>query len=69
MVSVLALSAVDHGIEPGWVKQKTIKLVFVTFPLSMQYLGERAKTWLAENQDNLYELGRHVYPQTVVSVS
>jgi hypothetical protein len=29
MVSVLALSAVDRVFEPGWVKTKIIKLVFV----------------------------------------
>ena len=44
MVSVLASSVVHHGFEPGWVKPKTIKLVFVAGTLSMQ---ERAKTgWL-----------------------
>jgi hypothetical protein len=47
MVSVLASSAVDRGCEPGRVKQKTIKLVFVASPLSTQHEGERAKTdWL-----------------------
>jgi hypothetical protein len=44
MVSVLASSAVHLGFEPGWVKPKTIRLVFVAAPLNMQ---ERAKTgWL-----------------------
>ena len=37
MVSVLASSAVDRGFEPGQVKPKTIKLVFVTFPLGTQH--------------------------------
>jgi hypothetical protein len=47
MVSVLVSSVVDRGFEPGWVKPKTIKLVFVASPLSMQHKGERAKTgWL-----------------------
>ena len=36
MVSVLASSAVDRGFEPGRVKPKTIKLVFVASPLSTQ---------------------------------
>jgi hypothetical protein len=36
MVSVLASSAVDLGFEPGRVKPKTIKLVFVASSLSMQ---------------------------------
>jgi hypothetical protein len=47
MVSVLASSAVDRGFKPRSVKPKTIKLVFVASPLSMQHLGIRAKTgWL-----------------------
>jgi hypothetical protein len=37
MVNVLALSAVDRGFEPDRVKPKTIKLVFVASPLSMQH--------------------------------
>ena len=41
MVSVLTSSAVHLGFEPGQVKPKTIKLVFVAAPLNMQ---ERAKT-------------------------
>jgi hypothetical protein len=43
MVSILALSALDHGFEawsnqttrPGRIKPMTIKLVFVAFMLSM----------------------------------
>jgi len=47
MVSVLVSSVVDRGFEPGWVKPKTIQLVFVASPLSTQNKGERAKTgWL-----------------------
>jgi len=47
MVSVLVSSVVDRGFEPGWVKPKTIQLVFVASPLSTQHKGERAKTgWL-----------------------
>ena len=46
MVGVLASSTVDCW-SPGQVKSKTIKLVFVASPLSMQPKGERAKTgWL-----------------------
>ena len=44
MVRVPASSAVDCGFEPVRVKPKTIKLVFVASPLSMQHKGERAKT-------------------------
>ena len=43
---VLASSTVDCW-SPDQVKSKTIKLVFVASPLSMQPKGERAKTgWL-----------------------
>jgi hypothetical protein len=37
MVSVLASSAVDRGLEPGRVMPKTIKLVCVASPLSTQH--------------------------------
>ena len=37
MVSMLASSAVDRGFESDWVKPKTIELVFVASPLSMQH--------------------------------
>ena len=47
MVSMLASSGVDHGIEPKPIKLKTIKLVFVASQLSTQFYGARAKTgWL-----------------------
>ena len=47
VVSMLASSAVDRGFEPGRVKPKTMKLVFVAFLQSTQHLGERTKTsWL-----------------------
>ena len=43
---VIASSTVDCW-SPDQVKSKTIKLVFVASPLSMQPRGERAKTaWL-----------------------
>jgi hypothetical protein len=37
MASVLASSAVDQGSSLGWVKPKTIKLVFVDSPLNTQH--------------------------------
>ena len=37
VVSVLASSAVDRGFEPGQVKPKTMKFVFVATPRSMQH--------------------------------
>jgi hypothetical protein len=35
MAGMLAMNSVDRGFEPGCVKPKTIKLVFVASPLSM----------------------------------
>ena len=48
MVSVLASGVVDCRFEPYRIKPKTIKLVFVASPLSMQqHYGERVRTgWL-----------------------
>jgi hypothetical protein len=66
MVCVLGSSVEDCGFESWLGHTKTLKLVFVISPLSIQHYGERAKTWLARHQDNV---GQHVYPQTVVSVS
>ena len=37
MVSVLASSVIDHRFEPDRVKPKTLKLVSVASPLSMQH--------------------------------
>ena len=46
LLSMLASSVVNYRFEPlsGWVKRKTIKLVFVAFQLSTQHEGVRAKT-------------------------
>ena len=37
MVNILDLSAVDRWFSPDRVKPKTIKLVFVTSPLTQQH--------------------------------
>ena len=37
MVIVLDSSVIDRGLNPDRVKIKTIKLVFVACPLSMQH--------------------------------
>ena len=49
MVSVLVLSVVDRGSSPEWVK--SIKLVFVASPLSMQ----KEKRLVARNENNVSE--------------
>ena len=48
MVSSLASSAVDRGLDPRSSQTiDYIKLVYVAFPLSTQHEGERTKTgWL-----------------------
>jgi hypothetical protein len=59
MISLLISSAVDLGLESrlGQTRLQCIKLVFVASQLSMQHRGERAKDWLARNQDNKFEWG------------
>ena len=52
MVSVLTSCVVDVGFEPGRVKPKTIKLVFVASSLNMR---RKSKDWLARNQNNVSE--------------
>ena len=37
MVSVLAMNAVDHGLEPRSGQTKDYKIVFVASPLSTQH--------------------------------
>ena len=36
MVSTLSSNGVDHGFEPDQIKPKTVKLVFVASPQSLQ---------------------------------
>jgi hypothetical protein len=55
MANMLASSSVDLDSSPGLVKSNTLKLVFVTSPLSMQYYGVRTKTGWLVNQNNVSE--------------
>ena len=52
MVSVLVLSVADCGFEPGRVKPKTIKLVFV---VNYAALRRKSKDWLALSQDSVFQ--------------
>ena len=54
MVSMVASSVVDPGYEPGWVKPKSIKLVFSTKHATLR---RKSKDWLARNQDNMPKWG------------
>ena len=70
MVSVLASSAIDNGFEYRSGQSKTIKLVFVSSPLSARLKGVRAKTGcLGTRIMCLRGAVCTVYPWTVVSVS
>jgi hypothetical protein len=55
MANMLASSSVDLDSSPGLVKSNTLKLVFVTSPLSMQYYGVRTKTGWLVNRNNVSE--------------
>jgi hypothetical protein len=63
MVSMLASGVVDRWFEP-----KDYKIDKCFFSAKHAALRRKNKYWLARNQDNV-SVGRHVYPQTVVSVS
>ena len=69
MVSMLDSSAVDHGFEPRSGQTKDNKIGICCFSAKHAALSGKSKDWLARNQDNVSEGGRHVYPCTVVSVS
>jgi hypothetical protein len=67
-VSVLASSAVDRGIEPLVGQTKDYKIGICCFSAKRAALRRKSKDWLARNQNNVSEWGRHVYPWTVASV-
>ena len=65
MISVLALSAVDRGLEPRASQTKDYKIGICCFSAKHAGLRRKSKNWLARNRDNMSEW----YPRTVVSVS
>jgi len=69
MVSVLASSTVDCEWEPHSGQTKEYKIGICCFSANHAALRRKSKDWLARNQDNVFEVERHVYPRTVVSVS
>ena len=70
MVSVLGSSVVDRGFEPRSGQTKDDKIGICCFSAKHAALRRKSKDWLSRNRDNVSEcMGRHVYPQTVVSVS
>jgi len=66
MVSMLAASAVDRGLEPLSCQTKDYKIGICCFSTKHAILRRKSKDWLALNQDNV---NQHVCQQTVVSVS
>ena len=57
MVSVLALSVVDHGFEPRSGQIKDYKIGICCFSAKHAALRRKSKDWLAPNQDNVLEWG------------
>ena len=69
MVSGLASSAVDRGFEPQTDLAKDYKIGICWFSAKHSASRRKSKDWLARNQDNVFRVGRHVYPRIVVSAS
>ena len=55
MVSVLALSAVDHGLEPRSGQTKDYKIGICCFSAKHAALRRKSKDVLARNQNNVSE--------------
>ena len=55
MVSVLALSAVDHGFESRSGQTKDYEIGICCFSAKHTAIRRKNKDWLARNQDNVSE--------------
>ena len=67
MVSMLASSVVDRGFKPRSGQTKDYKIGICCFSAKHAALRSKNKNWLAQNQDNVSRVGRHVDRRTVVS--
>ena len=67
IVVVLVLSVVDRGFESWSGQTKDYKVGICGFSAKHAALRRKSKDWLTRNQDN--RVKRHVYLQTIVSVS
>jgi hypothetical protein len=56
MVSVLAWSVVDHGLEPRSGQTKDYKIGIYCFSTKHAALRRKSKDWLAQNRDNVSEM-------------
>jgi hypothetical protein len=57
MVSLLASSAVDRGLEPRSGQPKDYKICICCFSAKHVALRRKSKDWLARNQDHVSEWG------------
>ena len=55
MVSVLASSAVDRGLDPRSGQTKDFKIGICCFSAKHAALRRKSKDWLARNQNNVIE--------------
>ena len=55
MVSVIAYSAVDRGVEPRSGQTKDYKISICCFSAKHTALRSKSKDWLAQNHDNVSE--------------
>ena len=68
IVNMLSSSVVDRGFEPLSGQAKDYKIGICCFSAKHAALREKSTGWLARKQICV-RVGRHVYSQTVVSVS
>ena len=69
MVSVVASIAVECGFEPWLGQTKDYKFGICCFSAKHAAFRRKSKDWLAQNQDKVSRVGRHVNLLTFVSVS
>jgi hypothetical protein len=55
MISLLALSAVDHGFEPRSGQTKDFRIGICCFSTKHAALRRKSKDWLVRNQNNVSE--------------
>ena len=55
MVSIVALGAIDHGIEPRSGQTKDYKIGICYFFAKHTAVRRKSKDWLAQNQNNVSE--------------
>ena len=61
MVSVLAYSAVDCGLEPCSGQTKDFEIGICCFSAKHSALRRKSKEWLVQNQDNVSEWGTTLF--------